>query len=151
MALVLQPANAVKQRCYADTRRPKIQALLKAFFMYHAQHKGNPDLAFIAFADLAASVVIADAPCRIFGVYLLKPPASTIAAYVKGSDSATTASATAPEWSIRLVTNVEEMPLYLDGLPMTTGFALRADTTAAGTTGSAAADQPDGFVLLGAP
>ncbi len=151
MALVLQPANAVKQRCYADTRRPKIQAVLKAFFMYHAQHKGNPDLAFIAFADLAASVVLADAPCRMFGVYLLKPPTSTIAAYVKGSDSATAASATAPELSIRLPGNVEELIVAFDGLPMTAGFAVRSDTTAAGTTGSAAADQPDGFVLLGAP
>lgn len=153
MALSLSGANLVRQRTFAETRKPKIQAALKNLFSYLAQHKGSPDLQLVNFSDLTSGTgtAIADAACRVFAVYAKKPSGSTTASYFKGSDSPTTASATAPELGFVLPTSNEEIVIFPDGLSMANGFAIRADTTAAGSTGSGAADQPDGFVIVGAP
>lgn len=153
MALSLQAANLVRQKTYAETRKPKIQAALKALFSYLAQHAGSPDLQLIPFENLTSGtgVAIADAACKVRAIYAKKPSGSTTASYFKGSDSPTTASATAPEVLTVLPTSNEEIIVFHDGLAMANGFAIRADTAAAGSTGSGAADQPDGFVIVSAP
>jgi len=153
MALSTSGINLVRQRTFAETRKPKVQAMLKSLFSYLAQHKGSPDLQLVAFSDLTSGTgtAIADAACRVYAIFAKKPSASTLSAYFKGSDSPTTASATAPEFSMVLASNVEDIVVFPDGLSMANGFAIRSDTTAAGSTGSVAADQPDGFVIVGAP
>lgn len=152
MALSLQNPVLVKQKVLLDTRKPKIQLLGKALFSYLAQHKGNPDLQIVPFATLSSgSTVIADAACKLVGLYVKKPTGSTTSAFVKGTDDEATASATAPAVSVELRTNQEEFIIFPDGLPMASGLALRSDTTAAGSTGSSAADQPSGFALIAAP
>ena len=153
MALSLSDINLVRQRTFGETRKPKVQAILKALFSYLAQHKGSPDLQIVAFADLTSGTgtAIADAACRVHAIFVKKPSASTVSAYFKGSDSPTTASATAPEFSMVIPSANEDIVVFPDGLSMANGFAIRSDTTAAGSTGSVAADQPDGFVIVGAP
>lgn len=152
MALSLQNPLLVFQKALFETRKPKIQAIGKALRSYLVQHKGNPDLQLVPFSELSSgSTVIADAACRVIGLYVKKPTGSTTAAFVKGTDDETTASATAPAVSVELRTNQEEFIVFPDGLPMASGFALRSDTTAAGSTGSVTADQSSGFVIIAAP
>lgn len=152
MALSLQNPVLVKQKALLDTRKPKIQAIGKALFSYLAQHKGNPDLQLVPFADLAGTAsIIADAACKLMGLYIKKPAGSTTAAFIKGSDSSATASATAPALSIELPTNQEEFMAFPDGIPFTVGLVLRSDTAADGSTGSATADKASGFAIIAAP
>jgi hypothetical protein len=152
MALSLQNPLLVKQKTLADTRKPKIQLLFKALFSYLAQHKGNPDLQLVPFALASStSIVIADAACKVVGVYVKKPAGSTTSAFFKLTDDETTASATAGALLAELRTNNEELLLFPDGLAMASGVAVRSDTTSAGATGSVTADQPSGFVIIAAP
>ena len=151
MALTLTGANLVRQRTFAETRKPKIQAALKMLFTYIAQHKGSPDLQLVAFGPLSSTVaVIADVACRVHAIYLKKVSTSTTATYFKASDHATVISTTAPEFMTTLPTSNEELIVFGDGLAMANGFSIGAFTTASGATGAATTDQPSGFVLLGA-
>ena len=148
MALSLSGINIAKQKAIAEIRRPKIQAGLKALFSYLVQHKGSPDLQFVAFSALSSgSTVIADAACKLYAVFAKSPSAST-ASYLKATDDETTASATAFELGAKIPAGKEELFVYPDGLSMASGVALRADTTMAGSTGSAT-DGPSGFVIVG--
>jgi hypothetical protein len=152
MALSLEALNAVKQRCLAETRKASVQAQLKALFSYLSQHKGSPQLQFVAFADLAGTdVVIADVACKIYGWYIKKPSASATAAFVKASDHATALDEADDTMHVRLPTNDEVFISFFDGNAMTTGFTIGSNTTASGTGATAAADKPNGFVLVGAP
>lgn len=152
MALSLQNPVLVKQKALLDTRKPKIQAIGKALFSYLAQHKGNPDLQLVPFSGLSSgSTVIADAACKLVGLYIKKPTGSTTAAFVKVTDDETTASATAPALSIELPTNQEEFLVFPDGIPFGNGIAARSDDSAAGSTGSVTADQSSGFAIIAAP
>lgn len=152
MALTLEAAQFTKQRTVAETRKPKIQAMLKALFSYLAQHKGNPTLQFTAFSALATtSVVIADAACKVYAQYMKKPSTSTTSAFVKGTDHASAGSTNAPDIMVKMETSAEDLILFPDGKPMANGYTLLGCTTAAGATGSAAADQASGFVIVGAP
>lgn len=152
MALSLRNPVLAKQQVLAESRKPKIQLMLKTLFSYLAQHKGNPDIQVVAFSDLQGTAsVIADAPCKLMALYVKKPAGSTTAAFVKGSDSSATASATAPALSIELPTNQEELLAFPDGLPFGTGLVLRSDTAADGSTASSAADRSSGFAIIAAP
>lgn len=152
MALSLQNPLLVFQKLLAETRKPKIQLLAKTLKSYLVQHRGNPDLQIVFFSGLSSgSTVIADAACKLVGLYVKKPTGSTTSAFVKGTDDEATASATAPAVSVELRTNQEEFLVFPDGIPMASGLTLRADTTAAGSTGSVTADQPTGFAIIAAP
>jgi hypothetical protein len=152
MALSLTGANIVKQKTLAETRRPKIQAVLKAFWSYWAQHKKSADLQFVSFAALETTdVVIADAACKVYLIFIQKPSASSTAAFFKGTDHATTGSSTAAELVQKVAGSDHEMLAYFDGFAMANGFTILSETTADGSTGSSAADRPDGFIVVGAP
>lgn len=152
MALTLERATFVRQRTLADTRKPKIQAVLKAFWSYWDQHKRDPDLQFVPFVTLgsAADVVIADAACKVYLIYIASPTGATNATFVKATDSATTGSDTASEIVQKVGATSIEMLTYFDGLAMGSGFVLEAHTTADGGTGTSAADRANGWVVLGA-
>lgn len=116
--------------------------------------KGNPDLQFVAFErNSTDDIVIADAACRIYAIYFKKPAGSTTAAWLKGSDHATTAAAAA-DVAITLAAAAaalkEACPVFHDGLSMVNGFTMACHTAVNGNTDSAAADCPSGFVILGA-
>jgi hypothetical protein len=152
MALTLESAVRVKQRTLAETRKPKVQAILKAFWSYHDQHKRDPDLQFVPFVTLgsAADVVIADAACKVYLIFIVSPAASSTATFVKGTDSATTGSDTASELVQKVAGAATEILAYFDGFSMASGFVLEAHTTADGGTGSSAADRANGWVVIGA-
>jgi hypothetical protein len=121
-------------------------------FSHLAQHAGSPDLQFVPIDTLDGTTsVIADAPCKLRALYLKKPAGSTTAAFIKASDHASAASATAPALSIELPTNNEEILLFPNGLPFGTGLSMISNTTATDTTASAAADQASGFAIISAP
>lgn len=152
MALSLENTILTKQRCLAETRKPDIQALLKAFFSHLAQHKGSPKLQATFYSALAGTdVVPADAPCKVYAWYIKKPSGSTTAAYLKASNHASALDEAAPTMSIYLPTNEEVIVLFPNGVAMSTGFTIGSNTTPTGSTGSSAADQPSGFVIVGAP
>lgn len=152
MALSLESTILTKQRCLAETRKPDIQALLKAFFSFLSQHKGNPTLQPTFYGALAGTdVVAADAACKLYAWYIKKPTASTTAAYVKGQNHASTLDETAPTMSVYLPTNEEVILIFPKGVPMSAGFVIGSNTTAVGATASSAADRADGFVIVGAP
>jgi hypothetical protein len=152
MALSLENTTLTKQRCLAETRKPDIQALLKAFFSHLAQHKGNPQLQATFFSALAGTdVVAADAACKLYAWYIKKPTASTTAAYVKASNHASALDEADDTMHVYLPTNEEVLLVFPNGIAMSTGFTIGSNTTASGTGASAAADQPSGFVIVGAP
>lgn len=152
MALSLESTILTKQRVLAETRKPDIQALLKAFFSFLSQHKGNPTLQTTFFSALAGTdVVAADAACKLYAWYIKKPSASTTAAYVKGSNSASALDEADDTMHVYLPAADEVLLVFPKGIALSAGFTIGSNTTASGSTGSSAADQPSGFVIVGAP
>jgi hypothetical protein len=150
MALSLEGAHFVKRKAVLENRAPKIAMLFKALFSYLAQHKGNPDLQYVAFAALTTTAtVIADAACRLYALYLKKPAASTTASWVHGTNHASTAASTAATFRAYLPTSNEELLIFPDGLALSAGLVLISVTAAGGATESAAADRATGFGIVG--
>lgn len=125
---------------------------LSTLFQELSQKKGNPDLQVAVFdlqTSAASDAVIADAACTIYGIFVRKTNAT--GAWLKGSDSATTSSSTAGEWTHELNAALQEVAsVYPNGFAQGSGWTFGADTTAAGNTNSTAGDGPRGFVILGA-
>jgi hypothetical protein len=152
MALSLGDANLVKQRAFGETRKAKIQLLLKTFFSYLVQHKGNIDLQLVNFSELVnTNVVIADSPCKLYAAFVSSKVGSSTAAFWKGTDNATTGSGTAPEVGIKIAGAATELFVWPDGLSLAAGLTLLGHTTADGVTGSNAADRLFGYCIIGAP
>jgi len=129
---------------------PGVQAQLLALKSYLAAQKNNPDLQCVEFDHLTGSdTVIADAACKIYAIVMVK--ATATAAYLKGSDSASASSSTAPEVEWRQNAISEDVIICPDGRAMANGFTVSSDTTSDGITGSSAGDGAKGLVLLGRP
>lgn len=155
MAISLSNAVLVKQRALAETRKPNVQGALKWFFSYIAQHL-NPQAQFqiVFFSALGSTdVVIADAACKLYAVFMRVPSTSDAVTFVKATDHASTASDAASEFRFAFGgTGVaEEIVIYHRGKAMANGITMQGTTTADGGTGSDAADGCSGFVILGAP
>ena len=124
--------------------------LSMAFFSWLAQQGGTPELQVVEFDyQIGTSFVIADAPCKVYAIILNK--ATTTAASWKGTDHASTGSATA--FAVGVTQNsigVADL-FFPKGLPMAAGFTILSNTTMAGSTTSAAGDGARGVVLLGRP
>jgi hypothetical protein len=154
MALSLESAVRVKQKALAETRRPHVQAMLKAFFSYHEQHKRSPDLQFVPFVALSDSeTIIADAACRIYVTFMSVPSTSDAVTYVKQTDHATASSDAASENRFEFGGSgaQQDVVIWPNGQPMGTGVTMQGNTTANGGTASDAADGCSGFVIVGAP
>lgn len=153
MALSLGDINAVMRRARGDSRKVGVAEALRSL-VQHMHNIGNPDLQLVEFSGLAsADKVIADAACKVYAIFIAKPTASTVNAWLKGSDHATVAAA-AGDFSARLVGTSgggrQYCPIFHDGLPMGTGFTMGCHTTVNGNTKSQAADAATGFVIIGA-
>jgi hypothetical protein len=152
MALSLVDANLVRQRAFAETRKAKVQAALKAFFSYWAQHKNNPNLQFVAISGLtAAETVIADAACKVHALFLASPAGATNASFCKMTDHASTQSDDSSEWVTKIAATATECLISYDGLAFANGVTMQGNTTASGGTTSAAGDVCTGFAIIGAP
>jgi hypothetical protein len=154
MAQTLASALSVRQKALADTRNASSQSLLRTFFSFWAQQKGNADLEFKAISGLqTADAVLSDVAGKLHVLFLRKPSASTTTAYAKISDHATVAAAAAELVAALIGTgggNQEICQVYPDGLKFGTGMTIGSHTTASGNTMSAAADAPVGFAIVGA-
>lgn len=152
MALTLENANLVKQRTRWETRKPGASMSLKALWR-HLENIGIPDLQFVTLAYAHPDQVIADVPCRLYALYLKKPAASVVAAWVKISDHATVAAASG-DIVIPLIAAVgagkEFAMVFPDGLPLAVGATTASHTAIDGNTDSAAADSCAGFAIVGA-
>jgi hypothetical protein len=153
MALTLVSALSVKQKALAETRNPSTQSLLRTFFSYWAQHKGNGDLTFVAVSGLnSADQVLSDVACRVHVLMLRKPSASTTDAWAKVSDHATVAAADG-DITMKFVGtgggSQELCLVYPDGQKCATGATAGSHTAVNGNTKSASADAPVGFAIVG--
>lgn len=153
MALSLEGVLVVKQKSRFDSRKAGVTESLRALWAY-LPYLGNPDLQLVAYSGLeTADAVIADAACKVHAIYVKKPTASTVDAWLKGSDHASAAAANG-DVVVKLIGTGgggrEYCPVFADGLPMGTGFTLGSHTTVNGAVKSAAADAATGFVIIGA-
>lgn len=154
MALTLENALRVKQRCVTDARKAATQSVFRTLFSHLAQIKRNPDLQWVALTGLSsADVVAADVPCRLYGLVATKPAASTTDSWLKGSDSTSAAGGSA-DIGFKLAGTggggQEIQPVFPDGLIFNTGLTFGAHTTVNGTTDSNIADAPVGYAVVGA-
>lgn len=154
MALTLEQNLNVKERCRADAQKVGVAESLRALWK-HMQQLGNPDLKFKSISGLAsADVVVSDAACKLYAWCIKKPSASTVDAWAKISDHASTAG-TNPDVAVKMVGTGgggrAYCPIWLDGLPLGTGCTVGCHTANNGNTKSAAADAVTGFAIVGAP
>jgi hypothetical protein len=153
MALTLEDINLVKRRTRWDTRKPGVSENLRALFK-HMESKSNPDLKFQAISGLeTADVVLSDSACKLYALYLVKPTASTVNAWMHLSDHATVSSSgdvtvkfvgTGGGGQVHCVT-------FPDGLQLATGATVGCHTAVGGTSKSLVADAVTGFGIVGAP
>jgi len=154
MALSLEDINKVKQRCHDSLRKPGPGEALRGLFK-HMQQLGNPRLQLVPLDFTPGTdIVVADAPCKLYALYLKKPVASTTAAWVKGSNHATTAAANGD--IVTLLGGAggggqEHCQTFNDGLQLSTGLTMASHTAVGGSTDSNAADAASGFAIIGAP
>jgi hypothetical protein len=153
MALSLERINDVKQRCRMDTRKPGVTEALRSLWK-HMEQLGNPDLQFVALDYTGnADQVIADVACKLYALYLAKPAASTVAAWVKVSDHATVAAASG-DVVVPLVGTggggQTHCVVFQDGLKLATGATTASHTAVDGNTDSQDADSCSGFAIVGA-
>ncbi len=123
---------------------------------YLSEEKGNKNLQFVAIdatlVDDANGVVTMDGPCRVYGVFLKKQATTPDVYLALLNDDTDDAS---PITDVRLVVGLQEASeqaavIYPAGIAMSVGVVAKAYTEFDGTTDSASADTPNGFVIIGA-
>lgn len=143
-------ANAVRVMAFGS----QAQQVLSALFQEISQKLGTGLQLQVVEVDLqtssGADVVVADTPCKLYGAFFRK--ANATAAWLKGSDSASAASATAGEATHKFAAASTDFVVgfYPTGFAQANGWTVRVDTTAAGNTRSTTGDGPKGFYILGA-
>lgn len=153
MALSLEGILVVKQKANLESRKAGPAMGLRSLWLY-METLQNPNLQFVAFSGLnAADKVIADAACKLFALFSIKPAASTTNAWLKGSDHATVAAAAGDIAQKMIGTGGggrSYCTVWHDGLPFGTGLTLGSHTAVDGNTKSNVADAPTGFAIIGA-
>lgn len=153
MAITVENPNLVWQKAKVALAgaSPFASDAFKALKNRLATVGGNVNLQFVAISDLGADAIVADAACRVYGLYLKKGATST-GAFFKAADHASSAGTTASDIVHELNTaSAETFLLYPTGYPQGTGFTIGSDTTADGSTASTSGDGPSGFAIIGAP
>lgn len=160
MALTLESANKVRQKSrLLWVRNPGVFYAVKTWFLYHATNNGNPDLQFVAIdgntsssdGGNSASQVLADAPCKVYALYLKK--AGATATFFKATNHASTATTDGTQdLGYKLTTSGEESVwIYPAGHSLSVGLTITENTAATTGTLTLAANKIDGFVIIGAP
>lgn len=160
MALSLQNSNLVWQKAKISLEAlaagPVATAAFRALKERLAGVGGNPDLQFVvidaSLADDASGTILADAACKVYGIYAKKTATATDS-YLAILDDATddTGVATDVRAILPFLEASHELTLVDPaGIAMGTGVVAKAYTDWDGTTDSTAGDAPNGFVILGA-
>lgn len=154
MALSLTDAVFAKQRALADTRKPKIQAFLKALFSYFSQHLPRKQFQFVAFSQLTSgSTVIADAACKLYAIYVTRPSTSTQSNFLKVTDDESTAQNAGNQNHMFEISSGARSELFCwpDGQPMAAGVVITADTSAStSSVETTTTSRLSGWVIVGA-
>lgn len=150
MALTLEDAQLTFQRAFQLTRaKPAVQHALRSLKLYMVGKK-NVQLQLVPFDQTGnADSVIADVACRVYAVIGIKPSASTVDAWLKISDHATTAAANG-DIVVKLINAESCVVIFPDGVGMDNGATLASHTTVNGSTDSSDADACAGYVIVGA-
>lgn len=152
MALSVQSSLLAKRRAmsYANGLKPGVVGLISWLFQYFSQFKGNPDLLFVPFSGIGSNTVIAAEACKLYAIVLQKVTAT--ASYFKGTNNATTAATNGSQDLTVLLSGAGNSTalIYPDGLSLSTGLTIIANTTTTGSV-SSGADAPTGFALIGNP
>jgi hypothetical protein len=153
MALSLTDPNTAMRKSRGAARSSGVATALRAL-RDHLDTLGNPDIQFVAFTGLeTADAVIANAACVLLALYFKKPTASTVNAWLKGSDNTTTAGASG-DIVFKLIGTSgggrEYCPIFADGLAFGTGLTLGSHTGEQRFSKSLVADAPSGFAIIGA-
>jgi uncharacterized protein YuzB (UPF0349 family) len=145
--------NAKRRALNFPNISPEVQRQLKTFFETLGQLKGNPDLAIVEFDELSdTDVVIADAACKLYGLYLQKD--SSTATFTKLTDDASTSSDTAADFVLKSpATGAAALPTdrfvaFPSGFALANGATMQGNTTADAGTGSASNGEK-GFAIIG--
>lgn len=160
MAIATQDINLVKRKIFnyfkGGTKGDvfAVQAF-DQMFRYFSQHGVNPDLQVVFFANLTTDAIVADAACKVYGIYLKKGATGTDAYYKQFDDAASDSSAEDAKIAVGLLTaNERASYVNINGLAFASGVTHGSFTAfggAAGTTASTSGDGPSGFVIIGAP
>lgn len=153
----LESQGRVRQKTREFIKSPAIFGALKSLFLYLSIYKKLSDLAFLPLTSdgLTTSTtgqVVDTGASRIYAAFLRKANTATDTWVVIGDDATNIAGAAAAvvlKFSLKEA-NEEVFTIHPNGLPVSTGIAAFAATTATGTTPSSAADAPNGFVIVGA-
>lgn len=153
MALSLENANLVWQKAKIaleslGAKRVHVEAL-RQLKEYLSSVRSNPDLQFVAFANLTGDTVVADAACQLYAIFAKKQATATDA-FLKAVDHATTAAGTTFFLCVELAEASEQVLLiFPGGIPQASGITLVSSTTDTGGTDSTSGDGPDGFCIIG--
>lgn len=152
MAITDQPANLVKRRAnhwiQGFANGSFLTLVFQRFWSWFAQFGGNIDMAVVEFAGLSnTDTVLEAAACTLYALAFTKP--TTVAAFVKGTDNATTCTTNGgQDLTLKLNTVGESCIFWPKGLTLSAGWTMRSNTTATGSTTTATADQPIGFGIF---
>lgn len=140
MAISTQAAVLAKRRAFnyqsAIFQNTEVAELLKALFQTLAQTRKNPDLQVVELADSSTTdQVVADAACKLYGVFL---KCGSTSRDFRAADHAS--SANSPTITVPITASGTAVLLHPEGRGLTTG--LTVDFSGAGATG---------FVIIGAP
>lgn len=154
MALSTENANLVWQKAKAAMdslgAKPSLVDALKTLKTQLSTVGGNPDLQFVAFADLTGDTVIADAACQLYAIFAKKQATATDA-FLKAVDHASTAAGTTFFLCVELAEASEQILLiFPGGIPQSAGITLVSSTTDTGGTDTTTGDGPNGFCIIGA-
>lgn len=163
MALTVESAGRVRQKCYAFSRNNLVYQSLKALFLHLATQKGNPDLQYVPFTgttiDDATGQVLCTDPCTLWAVYArkgsldMRTAGTATDSYLVIFDDATDDAGAGTDGRLvlpLLVASEEAFWASPDGLILAAGCVAKAYTDFDGTTDSSAGDAPNGFVIISA-
>lgn len=151
-------ANQIALRKAANAVRAKgngaIDQLFKGFKMGLNAENITGDLQLVQFANLTVDVVVADAACKVYAIYLKKQDNGTDAFYNVFDDATNDATAADAMISLGLLAGLDEVFWACPrGLAFGTGIVHGSYTALAGyngTTATTTAQGPDGWILFGA-
>lgn len=159
MALSLDVAGKEwqKAKTYLLSAGYTAQNAFKDLKLYLAQQKKNPNIQVIPVDGVStasdggnnASVVAADSPCTLYGIYLKKVGATET--IFKGSNNATTAGTDGTQ-DIAIAATVagDVFEIYPDGRAMSAGFTYCENTARTTSTKNVVANAMSGFIVIGA-
>lgn len=161
MAISVENANLAWQKAFISLdslgANKAMREQWRALKAYLAQEKRNLDLQFIAvdatLVDDANGTVLANAPCKVYGMFL-KKQATAVDVYTALLDDDTDDAS--PVTDVRCVVGLigaseQASIFYPAGIAFGVGVVAKSYTEFDGTTDSSSADTPNGFVIIGNP